>query len=125
CRMPLDYEPRSKSVYSDLGFLLLGEIVQRIAGRTLDVLAQEEIFRPLGMQETWFRLPTELIPRVAPTEHCPWRGRVIRGEVHDENAFALGGVAAHAGVFSTAPSLARFARMLLRHGEVRGRPFLK
>jgi CubicO group peptidase (beta-lactamase class C family) len=114
--MPLDYPPRTKSVYSDLGILLLGEILERISGRSLDDLAEEEIFEPLGMDDTMFEPDASLRDRIAPTEEDPWRGRVVHGEVHDENAFALGGVAPHAGLFSTAPDLARFAQMMLNGG---------
>lgn len=123
CQMPLDYAPRTRTVYSDLGFLLLGAILERVAGTTLDVLASNEIFTPLGMSETTFQAPASA--QIAPTEDDEWRGRVIRGEVHDENAFCLGGVAPHAGVFSTAPSLAPFARMLLNHGRYDGGRLLK
>ena len=72
---------------------------------------------PLGMKDTLYRPPAALVPRIAPTENDPWRGRVLRGEVHDENAFALGGIAPHAGLFGTAPDLARFASMLLDEGR--------
>ena len=115
-QMDLVYEPGSKTVYSDLGLILLGEVLERVAGQPLDVFARQRIFRPLGMADTMFRPPAQLHPRIAPTEHDPWRGRVLRGEVHDENAFALGGVAPHAGLFSTAGDLARFAQMMLNGG---------
>lgn len=125
CEMPLDYEPRTKTVYSDLGILLLGEILERVSGKPLDVQAEEEIFEPLGMDETLYRPPASLRDRIAPTEKDPWRGRVVRGEVHDENAFALGGVAPHAGLFSTARSLARFVQMILNGGAFNGRRLLR
>jgi beta-glucosidase-like glycosyl hydrolase/CubicO group peptidase (beta-lactamase class C family) len=114
--MDLVYEPGTKSLYSDLGVLLLGEVLERVAGESLDAFARRRIFDPLGMKETLFRPGRELLARIAPTERDPWRGRVLRGEVHDENAFALGGVAPHAGLFSTAGDLARFAQMLLNGG---------
>jgi CubicO group peptidase (beta-lactamase class C family) len=114
--MDLGYPPGSKSVYSDLGVILLGEILEKTAGRPLDVFVRERVFLPLGMKHTGFRPPRPLWPRIAPTENDPWRGRMIQGEVHDENAFAMGGVAPHAGLFSTAGDLARFARMLLKGG---------
>ena len=120
-KMDLVYPPGSRSVYSDLGIILLGEILERVAGRPLDVFARERIFEPLGMHDTIFRPPAELRPRIAPTENDPWRGRVVRGEVHDENAFAMGGIAPHAGLFSTAGDLARFAQMLLNGGILDGR----
>ena len=114
--MDLKYAPGSKSLYSDLGVILLGEILERVAGEPLDSFAQKRILEPLGMKDTRYRPGPELMARIAPTERDPWRGRLIRGEVHDENAFAMGGVAPHAGLFGTAPDLARFAQMLLNGG---------
>jgi beta-N-acetylhexosaminidase len=114
--MDLVYEPGSKSLYSDLGAVLLGEVLERVAGEPVDVFARRRIFDPLGMKDTLFRPGSDLRARVAPTEVDPWRGRLLQGEVHDENAFALGGVAPHAGLFGTAPDLARFAQMLLNGG---------
>lgn len=114
--MDLVYEPGTKSVYSDLGTILLGEVLERAAGQGLDEFARRRIFEPLGMTDTLYRPGPDRLPRIAPTEEDPWRGRLLRGEVHDENAFALGGVAAHAGLFGTAPDLARFAQMMLNGG---------
>ncbi|MCH9650624.1 MAG: serine hydrolase [Deltaproteobacteria bacterium] len=114
--MDLAYEPGSRSLYSDLGLILLGEILERVTGQSLEVLAQERIFQPLGMETTTYLPASELLERIAPTEVDPWRGRVLRGEVHDENAFALGGIAPHAGLFGTARDLARFAQMILNGG---------
>jgi beta-N-acetylhexosaminidase len=125
CELPLDYPPRAKSVYSDLGILLLGEILERITGRDLETLARTEIFEPLGMDGSLYRPSRALMERIAPTERDPWRGRVVRGEVHDENAYGLGGVAPHAGLFSTAASLARFAQMMLNGGAYNGHRILK
>lgn len=119
--MDLTYPPGSRSVYSDLGIILLGEILERAAGHSLDAFVRERVFGPLGMRDTMFRPPARLRPRIAPTEFDAWCGRLIHGEVHDENAFALGGVAPHAGLFSTAGDLARFARMLLNGGTLDGR----
>jgi beta-glucosidase-like glycosyl hydrolase/CubicO group peptidase (beta-lactamase class C family) len=124
-RMPLDYEPRSKTVYSDLGILLLGQILERVSGRSLEDLIREEVLQPLGMTETMFNPPPSLRSRIAPTEVDPWRGRLVHGEVHDENAFALGGVAPHAGLFSTGADLARFAQMMLNGGIYGDRRILK
>jgi beta-glucosidase-like glycosyl hydrolase/CubicO group peptidase (beta-lactamase class C family) len=115
--MDLDYEPGSKSVYSDLGVILLGEILERVAGESLETFAKRRLFVPLGMKDTGYRPPPQLLPRIAPTEQDDkWRKRLVRGEVHDENAFALGGIAPHAGLFGSAPDLARFAQMLLNGG---------
>jgi beta-glucosidase-like glycosyl hydrolase/CubicO group peptidase (beta-lactamase class C family) len=114
--MDLVYEPGTKTLYSDLGLILLGEILERVSGTTLDDFARGRIFEPLGMKDTLYRPGPELLPRIAPTEQDGWRGRMVHGEVHDENAFALSGVAPHAGLFGTAPDLARFAQMLLNGG---------
>jgi CubicO group peptidase (beta-lactamase class C family) len=114
--MDLVYPPGTKSIYSDLGLILLGEILERVAGEPLDSFAQKRILEPLGMKDTRYRPGPELLSRIAPTERDPWRGRLIRGEVHDENAFAMGGVAPPAGLFGTAPDLARFAQTMLNGG---------
>jgi beta-N-acetylhexosaminidase len=114
--LDLLYEPGTKTVYTDLGEILLGDVLERVAGQDLESFAKERIFAPLGMKDTTFRPRAELLPRIAPTENDPWRGRVVHGEVHDENAFAMGGVAPHAGLFGTAGDLARFAQMLLNGG---------
>jgi CubicO group peptidase (beta-lactamase class C family) len=123
--LPLDYPPRTKAVYTDLGILLLGEILERISGRELEVLARHEIFAPLGMDETMYRPNPSMRARIAPTEVDEWRGRLVHGEVHDENAHGLGGVAPHAGLFSTARSLARFAQMMLNGGAYGGERLLR
>jgi CubicO group peptidase (beta-lactamase class C family) len=115
--MDLAYEPGTKAVYSDLGLILLGDVVEQLGGKALADLARERVTGPLAMADTLYRPPAGLVARIAPTENDPWRGRVLRGEVHDENAFALGGVAPHAGLFGTCPDLARFATMLLDEGR--------
>ncbi len=112
-QMDLVYEPGSRSLYSDLGFILLGEILERIGGAPLEELATRHVLGPLGMRDTSYLPPPE---RIAPTERDEWRGRMLRGEVHDENAHAMGGVAPHAGLFGTAEDLARFAQMMLNGG---------
>ena len=118
CKEPLEYEPGSKSVYSDLDFILLGEILKQITGKNVDQLAREQIFSPLGMNSTMFLPPKALLARIAPTENdTAYRKRQVRGEVHDENAYAMGGVAGHAGMFATAPDLAAFCQMLLNGGR--------
>jgi beta-glucosidase-like glycosyl hydrolase/CubicO group peptidase (beta-lactamase class C family) len=114
---PLDCEPGTKEIYSDLGIILMAEIVERLTGRTLDDLAKSFIFSPLGMKDSMYRPPKKLWPEIAPTEiDNNLRHRLVQGEVHDENAFAIGGVSGHAGVFSTAPDLAAFCQMLLNGG---------
>ena len=119
--MELAYAPGTKAVYSDLGVILLGDVVERLAGAPLGELARQRVLDPLGMKDTLYKPPPPLVPRIAPTENDPWRGRVLRGEVHDENAAALGGIAPHAGLFGTAPDLARFGAMLLDEGRADGR----
>jgi CubicO group peptidase (beta-lactamase class C family) len=114
--MDLAYEPGTKSVYSDLGVILLGEVLERVAGEPLEAFARRRVLDPLGMKDTLYRPGPALLARIAPTERDPWRGRLLRGEVHDENAFAMGGVAPQAGLFGTAADLARFAQMLLNGG---------
>ena len=99
--------PAGTVVYSDLGFMLLGSIVERVAHERLDAFATREVFAPLGMHATRFG-PVEGVP-VAATEDCGWRDRVLEGEVHDENATVWDGVAGHAGLFGTADDLARYA----------------
>jgi beta-N-acetylhexosaminidase len=114
---PLEYEPGTKVVYSDLGIILMAEIIQRLTGKPLDQLASENLFGPLGMKDSMYNPPKKLWPTIAPTEvDDRWRHRLVQGEVHDENAFAIGGVSGHAGVFSTAPDLASFCQMLLNGG---------
>jgi CubicO group peptidase (beta-lactamase class C family) len=114
---PLEYEPGTKVVYSDLGIILMAEIIQRLTGKPLDVLANESIFGPLGMKYSMYNPPKATWPEIAPTEFdSQLRHRILQGEVHDENAFAIGGVSGHAGVFSTAGDLAVFCQMLLNGG---------
>ena len=113
----LDYEPGTKEVYSDLGIILMAEIIERLTGRALDDLSRAQIFSPLGMKDTMYRPAKNLWPGIAPTEFDRnLRHRLVQGEVHDENAFTMGGVSGHAGVFSTAPDLAAFCQMLLNGG---------
>lgn len=114
----LKSNPGEKFNYSDVGFVVLQEIVQRVSGKSLEVFAADEVFAPLGMKETGYLLPPELRSRAAPTEVRD--GGFIQGDVHDPRAFALGGVAGHAGVFSTAHDMSRFARAMLEHGSLEG-----
>ncbi len=120
-----DYELRTRTVYSDNGLLLLGEIIERTSGVGLDSLVRDRIFAPLGMKDTGYRPDPALLPRIAPTEDNPWRGRMVRGQVHDENTVVLGEVAAHAGLFSTTGDLATFLQMLLNGGSMRGQRLLR
>jgi beta-N-acetylhexosaminidase len=123
---PLTYEPGTKEIYSDLGIILMAEIIERLTGRTLDDLAKAFVFSPLGMRSTMFRPPASIWPSIAPTEmDNQLRHRLVRGEVHDENAFAMGGVSGHAGIFSTAPDLAAFCQMWLNGGAYAHHRILK
>ncbi len=115
-----DTVPGARMIYSDLGAILLGLLVERVSGQSLDAYVADNVFAPLGMRDTRYLPPSSEMARIAPTEFDPWRQRHIRGEVHDENATRLGGVSAHAGLFSTAVDLARFARMYLNHGTLDG-----
>jgi CubicO group peptidase (beta-lactamase class C family) len=111
---PLDTAPAVRMVYSDLGAIVLGEVIERIDGGRLARLAQHRIFGPLGMTSTRFRPPASWLPRIAPTEYdTAWRKRIVRGEVHDEKSAWLGGVAGHAGLFSSAEDLVAFGEWLL------------
>jgi CubicO group peptidase (beta-lactamase class C family) len=116
----LDTLPGVRMVYSDLGAIILGQIVERVSGEKLDEYLARHVFGPLGMTSTRYRPGADVLPRVAPTEYDPWRQRQIRGEVHDENAFALGGISGHAGLFSTAHDVVRFCRMYLNGGALGG-----
>ena len=112
---PLSADPGSHAEYSDIGFIILGSALERIAEESLDRFCHREIFGPLAMTRTTFNPPTEIRGRIPPTaDDRTFRNRVIQGDVQDENASVLGGVAGHAGLFSTAEDLARFAHALLQ-----------
>ena len=149
---PLTADPGTRAEYSDIGFIILGEALERIAGETLDIFCRREIFGPLGMANTSFNPPTAIRAKIPPTAdereaqygagaparesqtpanepgvtpklpRSAFRQRIIQGEVQDENAFVLGGVAGHAGLFSTAEELAIFAQTLLSGGTPILRP---
>jgi CubicO group peptidase (beta-lactamase class C family) len=106
-------------LYSDLGFMILGEIVEAASGTTLDRFCADRIFKPLGLKDTYFVDLTQsrmqgVGEMIAPTEDCPWRKKVLCGEVHDDNAYAMGGVAGHAGLFSSARDIHRLLACLNR-----------
>lgn len=113
---PLRNAPGAVYEYSDLGPMLLSFIVEAVSGQSFDAFTHERIFAPLGMTQTTFRPSLRELSRIAPTEVSPPRGYPLRGEVQDENAYRLGGVAGHAGLFSTAADLSVFAQMLLQGG---------
>ncbi|HWO43731.1 MAG TPA: serine hydrolase domain-containing protein [Candidatus Eisenbacteria bacterium] len=114
--------PGTRTVYSDLGFMVLGEIVELVGGCALDRFCDDHIFKPLGLRSTSFFELSKLRARtmdsggdlIAPTEDCPWRKKILYGEVHDDNAYAMGGVAGHAGLFSSAADIHRLLGCLDR-----------
>jgi CubicO group peptidase (beta-lactamase class C family) len=139
---PLTADPGIRAEYSDIGFIVLGEALERMAGEPLDIFCQREIFGPLGMSRTTFNPPAELRSQIPPTAdergtaapasvvspstetrpRSTFRNRIIQGEVQDENAFVLGGAAGHAGLFSVAEDVARFAQAMLQSGAPILRP---
>ena len=127
-RAKLDNLPGRVTKYSDIGFILLGHAIEHLSGSTLEKLANRVIFGPLGLDSTGF-IDLTLVKRkgvepnfemIVPTARCPWRNRILCGEVHDDNAWAMGGVAPHAGVFSTANDVHRFATEMLRSWKGEG-----
>lgn len=124
-RTELEYEPGSKTIYSDLGMIFIGKIIESITNQSLDEFCKKEIFNPPGMINTFFKPPRELLNRIAPTElDNYWRMKLIHGEVHDETASLLNGVAGHAGLFSTAKDVSILLQMLLQNGYYQGKQFI-
>ncbi|MGI8547507.1 MAG: serine hydrolase domain-containing protein [Gemmatimonadaceae bacterium] len=117
---PLAFHPGQYYEYSDLGADVLGMIVESVSAQPLDEFLADYVFHPLGMYDTFYNPADSVKHRIAPTEIAPPRGYPIQGEVHDENAFAMGGVAGHAGIFSSASDLSVFAQMMLNGGEYNG-----
>ena len=117
----LEYDTGTKTVYSDLGMIVLGKLIEKVTGKTLDQFCKEEIFQPLRMNNTYFNPPDSLRYKIAPTEYDNyWRNRLVWGTVHDENSALLDGVAGHAGVFSTANDISHLLQMLLNSGTYNG-----
>ncbi len=116
-------KPGERFIYSDINFILLAEIVRRISAKPIDQFARERIFEPLGMRESMFQPPKTLLGRIAPTEKLA-DGTLLHGVVHDPTTRYMGGVAGHAGLFSTAADLGRYCRMLLDDGRHGGRRIL-
>jgi len=117
---PLDTLPGARFVYSDIGVILLTQAVEAAYGERIDSLLARRLFRPLGMHSTTYNPPVAWIPRVAPTEYDAYRGRVIRGQVHDENAWRMDGVSGHAGLFSSGQDLLTFGEWWM--AQARGTP---
>ncbi|MBA4493386.1 serine hydrolase [Paenactinomyces guangxiensis] len=123
---PLKYHPGTTYEYSDLNMITLGVLVERLSGKRLDAFVKENITDPLGMKDTMYNPPAYLKKRIAATEYQPWTNRgMVWGQVHDENAASLDGVAGHAGVFSTAHDLGIFAHMMLMKGKYGATRILK
>jgi CubicO group peptidase (beta-lactamase class C family) len=119
----LSTDPGTRTEYSDIGFIILGAALERLAGESLDRFCQREVFGPLAMIHTTFNPPTDARGQIPPTaDDRTFRKRIIQGEVQDENTSVLGGVAGHAGLFSTAEDLARFAHAMLHGGQPILRP---
>ena len=117
CATPLVAAPGSEAIYSDIGFILLGEMLERLAGEPLDAFVRKEVFAPLGMWRTSFNPPPEKRLVIPPTaDDRAFRRRVIQGEVNDNSAYVMGGVSGHAGLFAPAIDVARFAECMLRGG---------
>lgn len=118
----LSYPAGTKTVYSDLGMIVLGKIIENVTGKFLDVFCSTDIFKTLGMNDTYYNPPAVLRNRIAPTEIDKyWRNRLLIGEVHDETASLLNGVAGHAGLFSTAGDISELLQMLLQKGMFEGK----
>ncbi|HIC68100.1 MAG TPA: hypothetical protein EYO90_01065 [Candidatus Latescibacteria bacterium] len=122
-----EYEPGTDVKYSDQGPILVGDLLEKLAGDSLDRLCEREIYSVFGLADTFFVHLDDPLPKArrppesfAATEDCPWRDRVVVGQVHDENAYLLRGVAGHAGLFSTAADLSVLARMLLNPETAHG-----
>ncbi len=121
--VPLMADPGTRAAYSDIGFIVLGSALERLADEPLDAFCRREIFGPLGMAHTMFNPAAELRPQIPPTEDDrAFRRRVVQGEVHDENAWVMGGVAGHAGLFATAYDVTLFAHAMLNGGAPLVRP---
>ena len=116
----LDTVPGARMVYSDIGAYMLGRVLEQVSGETLDGYLRAHVFSPARMTETMYNPPASLLARIAPTEIDPRRGGLVRGKVHDERAYYLNGVSAHAGIFSSAHDLTRFAQMYLNNGVIDG-----
>lgn len=114
--VPVAFAAGTDVIYSSQGFIVLGLIAQAVSALPLDRLVAERVTTPAGMGSTWFRMPTNLRAEAAATENCPWRGRILQGTVHDENADLLRGVAGHAGLFAPVTDLASLGQALCRDG---------
>lgn len=117
---PLVSKPGEDTKYSDLGFITLMFVIEEVSGKPFAEYLNDEIYRPLQLKATGFTPPKSEWARIPPTEAVPWRGKLAQGEVHDENAMAMGGVSGHAGLFSNVGDLSRIAMLLLNNGVING-----
>ena len=124
CATPLVNTPGERVVYSDCGFILVGEAVARLSGVPLPIALQSLVFDPLSISTCGYRPQGELLERIVCTERDEWRGKLLRGEVHDETCWSMGGVAGHAGLFGTAADAARIAELYREAGQCDGRRVL-
>jgi len=121
-----EFEPGTKTLYSDLGMIVLGKVIEEVSNKSFDEFCNEEIFIPLKMNDTFFNPPDSLKDRIPPTENDNyWRMKLIKGEVHDENSSLLGGLAGHAGLFSNACDIARLLEMIMNKGKVDNNQLIK
>lgn len=125
CKTDLEYEPGTKMVYSDLGMIMMMQVIETLTRKSLDFFAAENIFLPLGMERTFYKPQPKYLADIVPTEFSEFHKRMVRGFVHDENTYAMGGVSGHAGLFSTVEDLAAFCQMMLNGGIYRHRRILK
>jgi serine-type D-Ala-D-Ala carboxypeptidase len=117
CRQQLLFPPGTQYLYCDIGFILLGEVITLLSSLDMSEYCCQYLFQPLNMMDTLFNPPRDLWHRVAPTEYVEWRGGLVHGCVHDENAWFMGGTAGHAGLFSTIEDMAKFCTMFLNYGK--------
>ncbi|MHB1686788.1 MAG: serine hydrolase domain-containing protein [Ignavibacteriaceae bacterium] len=121
---PLRYPTGTKMIYSDIGMLIVGKVIEKISGMSLDKYVEENFYKPMGMTHTMFNPPDNIVGMCAPTEFDSASGALLQGVVHDKNARSLGGAAGHAGLFSTASDLAVYLQMILNGGVYDGRRYL-
>lgn len=120
----LQFQPGTKTLYSDPGMITLAKVIEKASGKPFDIFCDEEIFKPLKMKNTFFNPDDSLKHRITPTEKDNyWRKKLVHGKVHDENAAMLNGVAGHAGLFSTAEDISRLIRLYLENGESDGKKY--
>jgi len=121
-----EYPAGTKTVYSDLGIIVLGKLIETVTEKKLDQFCNDEIFIPLKMNNTYFNPPDSVKDKIPPTEiDNHWRNKLVQGEVHDETSLLLGGVAGHAGLFSTAEDLSKLCLVMLNEGKYNGKQFFK